>query len=119
MDLKNINAKQGEIWLFDPDPVRGTELGKKVRPALIISCNELNEGWSSLIIIVPLTSKDKKITSHVKIEPPEGGLTVSSFIVCEQIRSISKERLVKKLGTIKDPALLREVHLWIMNLIWL
>ena len=119
MDLTSINAKQGDIWLFDPDPVRGTELGKKILPALIISCNELNEGWSNLIIIVPLTSKDKKITSHVRIEPPEGGITVPSFIVCEQIRSISKERLVKKLGTIQDPALLREVHLWIMNLIWL
>lgn len=119
MGLKKINPEQGEIWLFDPDPVKGTEIGKKVRPALIISCNQLNGGPSGLIIVVPLTSKDKKIVSHVKIEPPEGGLTVPSFAVCEQIRSITKERLVKKLGKIKNPSILRQVHSWIMDLIWL
>jgi mRNA interferase MazF len=94
-------------------------MGKKVRPALIISCNELNKGPSGLIIIASLTSKDKKIISHVKVEPPEGGLTAISFVVCEQIRSITKERLVKKLGKIQDTSILRQVHSWIMDLIWL
>ncbi len=119
MVLKKINPQQGEIWLFDPDPVKGTEIGKKIRPALIISCNELNAGSSGLIIIIPLTSKNKKIASHVKIEPPEGGLTAPSFIICEQIRSITKERLIKKVGEIKDLSILRQVHSWILDLIWL
>lgn len=119
MALKKSNPEQGDIWLFDPDPVRGKEIGKKVRPALILSCNELNEGPSGLIIVVPLTSKNKLIPSHIKIEPPEGGLTIPSFAICEQIRSISKERLVKKLGKIKDISILREIHSWINDLIWL
>lgn len=119
MVSKKNNPQQGEIWLFDPDPVKCTKIGKKIRPALIISCNELNGGPSGLIIIVPITSKNKKIVSHVKIEPTEGGITVPSFIVCEQIRSVTKERLIKKLGKIQDSTILRQVHSWILDLIWL
>lgn len=119
MALKKINPEQGEIWLFDPDPIRGVEIGKKIRPALILSCNALNKGPSGVAIIVPLTSKDKKIFSHVRIEPPEGGLTVPSFAVCEQIRAITKQRLVKKLGKIQDQSVLCQVHSWINDLIWI
>ncbi|MCA6600342.1 MAG: type II toxin-antitoxin system PemK/MazF family toxin [Pseudanabaena sp. M57BS1SP1A06MG] len=107
------------MWLFDPDPAKGREIGKKIRPALIISCDALNEGPSGLTIIVPLTSQDKKIFSHVKIEPPEGGLPHLSFAVCEQIRSITKERLIKKIGKIKNPLILKQVHSWIMDIVWL
>ncbi len=119
MVLTKINPQQGEIWLFDPDPVKGTEIGKKIRPALIISCDELNSGRSGLVIAIPLTSKYKGIASHVKLEPPEGGVSVQSFVVCEQIRSITKERLIKRMGKIKNPSILREIHSWIMDLIWL
>lgn len=111
--------EQGEIWLFDPDPVKGREIRKKVRLALIISCNELNAGPSGLVIIIPLTSKDKKINSHVKITPPEGGLTIVSFAVCEQVRSASKERLIKRLGKVNDLSILKQVQGWITDLIWL
>jgi len=121
MDLKIISRKdnsprQGEIWLFDPDPVVGEELGKKLRPALILSSNVMN-AYSPLAIIIPLTSKDKKTPSHVKIEPPEGGLSVTSFAVCEQIRSISKKRLIRKLGTVSDSSILEEIYGWITDLI--
>lgn len=119
MDLKKNNPQQGDIWLFDPDPVKGSEIGKKVRPGLIISCNELNEGPSGLVIIIPLTSKDKKIVSHVKMIPPEGGLFIPSFLVCEQIRSIAKLRLVKKLGSIEDFSILEKVRSWILDLTWI
>lgn len=39
MALKKINPEQDDIWLFAPDPVKGTEIGKKIRPALIILCD--------------------------------------------------------------------------------
>lgn len=117
MAWKNT-PEQGDIWLFDPDPAKGNEI-KKMRPALIISCNELNEGASGLVIIIPITSKDKQIFSHIRIDPPEGGLSAPSFAVCEQIRSVSKERLIKKLGKIKDRATLQAIHSWITDLIWL
>ena len=118
MDLKkSSNPRQGEIWLFDPDPVKGTEVGKKIRPALVMSCNLLNRGSSGLVIIVPITSREKHIPSHIKIEPRESGLTKTSFILCEQIRAISKERLIKKAGQIRNVPTLHKVSEWISDLL--
>lgn len=111
------NLNQGDIWLFDPDPVKGSELGKKIRPCLIISHNLLNKGPSGLVIIVPFTSVSKKIPSHICVNPPEGGLTITSFAMCEQIRCISKERLVKHLGTIKSKSILKNIQSWIIDFI--
>lgn len=75
------------------------------RPCLIISDDRLNRSPADLVIAIPITSKDKGIPSHVEINPPEGGLKVRSFIKCEDIRSISTDRLVKVLGTVKTSTL--------------
>lgn len=112
----NHNPLQGEIWLFDPDPIIGNEIGKKIRPCLIISNNHWNKIRSGLVIIIPLTSIDKNILTHVRIDPPEGGLSTVSFALCEQIRSISKERLKKKLGVVKSQTLMSEIRSWILDL---
>jgi mRNA interferase MazF len=48
------------------------------------------------VIVVPLTSKVKKsrtILAHLEVDPPEGGLKTPSVILCDQLRSISKDRL--------------------------
>lgn len=118
MDLKNTNIQpeQGEIWLFDQDPTKGSEIGKKIRPCLIISNNTWNKIPTGLVIVVPLTSVKKGISTHVQITPPEEGLSMKSFALCEQIRSISKERLVKKVGVVSKK-ILREVYSWISDLI--
>ena len=44
-------------------------------------------------MVLPLTRTDRRIPVHVPVEPPEGGLTARSFILCDGICSISKERL--------------------------
>lgn len=113
---KHNHPKQREIWQFDPDPVVGCELGYKPRPALIISNNMMNQGSSNMVIIVPCTSKHKSIPSHIRIDPPNGGLESVSFAVCDQIRAISKGRLIKKYGIV-DPRILKEVLDWIADLI--
>lgn len=107
---------QGEIWLFDPDPTIGNEIDKKIRPCLIISSNEWNKIRSGLVIIVPLTSVNKNILTHVQIDPPEGGLSVTSYALCEQVRSMSKERLKTRLGKVQSPSLLKEIRSWILDL---
>ena len=119
MASKKNSPLQAEIWLFDPDPVKGREIGKKVRPALIVSCNLLNKGPSGLVIVVPITSKDKKIPSHIRIEPSQGGVKLPSFAMCEQIRSISKNRLIKKLGRVSSVTILKEVSSWLTDLLWI
>jgi mRNA interferase MazF len=118
MDSKNtkIQPRQGDIWLFDPDPIKGNEIGKKIRPCLIISHNAWNKIPTGLVIIIPLSSVKKGISTHVRIAPPDGGLTKESYALCEQIRSISRERLVKKTGSVSNE-ILKEVYSWIFDLI--
>lgn len=119
-DLKNTKnqPRQGETWLFDPDPIKGNEIGKKIRPCLVISNNVWNKIPTGLVIIIPLTSKRKGISTHVQITSPDGGLTVDSFALCEHIRSISRERLIKKMGIVSK-TVLKEVLSWISDLITL
>lgn len=80
-------------------PVRGREQDG-VRPALVLSVDKLNHGPADLVIVLPITSRDKGIPTHVPIPKGEGGLDADSFIKCEDIRSISKDRLVRRRGTV-------------------
>ncbi len=93
---------RGEIWLVSLDPILGREQAGK-RPALIISENIFNQSYADLVIVVPITSQNKNIRSHVFIPEGEGGLTPESFAKCEDVRSISKQRLVKRLGKVDKP----------------
>lgn len=90
---------RGEVWLVDLSPVRGREQAG-TRPSLIVSVDRFNQSAATLAICLPITSKDKKIPFHVSIDPPEGGLTAKSFIKCEDVRSLSSERLIKRLGSV-------------------
>ncbi len=93
--------KQGEIWLVSLDPTLGSEL-KKTRPAIIVNDNTI--GRLPLKIIVPLTDwKDRYAAAlwMVKILPDkENKLAKDSSADCFQIRSVSEERFVKKLGQV-------------------
>jgi mRNA interferase MazF len=89
----------GEVWLVDLNPVRGHEQAGR-RPALIISVDLFNCGPAELVVVLPITTKNKGIPFHVEIDPPEGGLNEKSFIKCEDIRSVSKESLSSCLGTV-------------------
>lgn len=92
---------QSEIWLIDLEPTKGAEI-RKTRTDVIINNNKL--GKLPLKIIVPITDwKDKyEIAAWmVKISPnPINGLSKVSAIDCFQVRSVSEERLVKKIGNI-------------------
>ena len=90
---------RGEIWLADLSPVRGREQAGR-RPCLAISVDLFNQGASGLIVVLPITSKAKSIPFHVQIDAPEGGVRVTSFIKCEDVRSISVERLEKRWGQV-------------------
>jgi mRNA interferase MazF len=98
---------RGEIWRVDLNPVRGHEQGA-TRTALIVSNDILNHGSAALVCVVPLTSKARPIRSFLPIHPPEGGLSQASFIICDQVRTLSKDRLGKRLGAV-SPSVLLEV----------
>ena len=91
--------KQGEIWEMYFDPIKGSEqVGR--RPALIISGNMLNENLN-IVIVCPLTTTIRRFKGNVVLNPShENGLKNTSEILTFHIRSVSKERLKKKLGVV-------------------
>ena len=95
---------RGEIWFVDLNPVRGHEQAGH-RPGLVISVDAFNHGPAGLVAIIPITKKEKGIPFHVAISPPEGGVSKKSFIKCEDIRSVSTERLFKCLGMVSSHTL--------------
>jgi mRNA interferase MazF len=83
---------RGEIWLADLNPIRGHEQAG-TRPVLIISTNSFNHGPAGLVFVLPLTRTDRRIPIHVPIDAPEGGVSARSYILCDAVRSIAKDRL--------------------------
>jgi mRNA interferase MazF len=100
--------KQCEIWETYFDPAEGQEQAG-IRPAVIISGNTMNNNLT-LVMVCPLTSKIHKYKGNPIIEPnSENGLKQISEILVFQIRSVSKNRLRKKLGVI-DNNHLKDIH---------
>lgn len=91
--------KRGEVWWVVLDPTRGREQAGR-RPALVLSADLLNASAAGIVSALPITSRDRGIRSHVAVEPPEGGLAVPSWILCEQVRTISRERLLGRIGVV-------------------
>jgi mRNA interferase MazF len=99
---------RGEVWLADLDPIRGHEQGGR-RPCLVVSVDPFNQGPADLVIVLPITTRDRRIPFHVRADPPEGGLRAPSFIKCEDVRSISRDRLSSRYGVV-SPATLAAVE---------
>jgi mRNA interferase MazF len=72
---------------------------------LVISANAFNRSPADMAVIVPLSSTIRPIPYHVHIDPPEGGITVRSSILCEQARAISRLRLSRRLGVVSSATL--------------
>lgn len=100
--------KRGEIYLADLDPVRGSEQAG-TRPVLIIQ-NDIGNQYSSTTIVAAITSRisKKHLSTHVEISAGESGLPKDSVILLEQIRTLDKVRLIKKMGDLPFPKM-REV----------
>ena len=92
---------RGEVWLVNLDPTKGREQAGS-RPALIVSVDRFNHGAAELVIACPITSRAKGIPTHVQVDSPEGGLSLQSFIKCEDVRSISKSRLLSRFGAVSS-----------------
>jgi len=89
-------AGRFDVFLINLDPTIGKEI-KKTRPCLIISPDEMNEHIAT-VIVAPMTSKSRNYPSRVNCKF-KGKL---GQIVLDQIRTVDKIRLVKKLGVIDE-----------------
>lgn len=95
--------RRGEIWLVHFDPTVGAEMGK-TRPAVIVSKDSV--GFLALKIIVPITKWQDRYTGRewmVPVEPnSENGLSTRSAADTFQVRSVSLERMVRRLGVLSE-----------------
>lgn len=107
--------KQREIWYTDLNPVRGSEQ-KGDRPVVIISGNLLNS-YLQVVIVCPLTTKIKGYKGNVIVEPDSlNGISEKSEIMIFHVSSISKERLIKRIGSISDSQL-KEIKQWLDDIL--
>jgi mRNA interferase MazF len=96
--------KRGEVWYATLDPTLGHEQAGR-RPVLIVSADKLNSGPWRLSTVLPITSKDRRDPSRVALTPPTGGLSQPSWVITDQCRTITQDRLVRPLGRISDDEL--------------
>lgn len=92
-------ATRGDIWLTDLNPVRGHEQAGS-RPVLVVSVDPFNQSRADLVVVIPITSTLGNIPFHVIVQPPEGALTNASALPSEAVRSISKDRLITRWGSV-------------------
>ena len=91
-----MEVKQYHIVLVNLDPTLGSEI-QKTRPCVIVSPNEINDNLRT-VVIAPMTSTSRKYPTRVKIKHN----TKEGWVVIDQIRTIDKIRIVKKLGSLSE-----------------
>jgi mRNA interferase MazF len=94
---------RGEIWWAELNPVRGSEQGGH-RPVLILSHDVFNER-SGTVIAMAVTSQPQRAGFPLTLELTSGGLPKRSWVKISQIRTLSVERIGKKLGKISPEEL--------------
>lgn len=93
---------RGEVWLAALDPVGPGEQGG-TRPVLVVSTNAFNAWPVGLVMVVPITTRERGFAHHILIAG--GGLDRPSFAMPEYLRSIARRRLQRCLGITEQPTL--------------
>ncbi len=99
--------RRGELYLVSFDPTLGAEI-KKTRPALVIQ-NDVANRWSPITIVAAISSSSDEPTypTDVRVDPPEGSLRAASVVLLNQLRSIDRRRLVRRLGRLRPETIKR------------
>lgn len=92
-------VKRGEIWLAALDPALGSEI-RKSRPCVVISPREMHD-FLRTVIVVPMTTGSRPAPFRIPIQF-QGK---SGLILLDQIRTLDKARLIKRLGLVREAAL--------------
>jgi len=102
-----VNILRGDIFWANLEPVKGSEQGG-TRPVLIIQ-NDIFNIYSPTTIITPLTSKkpSKRYLTSVFVSKQDLRMKKDSTILLNQIRTIDKKRLIKKIGTLPNELMKR------------
>ena len=91
-----MEIKQYQIFLVNLDPTIGSEI-RKTRPCVVISPDEMNMHLRT-VVIAPLTTSSKNYPTRIKIKHNKK----EGQVVIDQIRTIDKKRIVRKLGELSN-----------------
>ena len=69
-----------------------------------MSADRLNESPAGVVIVVPCTTTHRGLPSHVELDPDSAGLDEVSYAKCEDVKSVSDQRLIARLGVANDEA---------------
>jgi mRNA interferase MazF len=99
-EARKVIPKRGDVFLINFDPTIGAEI-QKTRPALILQ-NDIGNRYSPVTIVAAISSLDGAVVypTEVPIEAGEGGVDRRSVVLLNQIRTIDKGRLIRKLGAL-------------------
>ena len=98
--------RRGDVYDTRLYPVEGSEQAG-IRPAVIVSRDAINTNLG-IVVVVPCTTYRATTRLHpgrVLISTPDGGLSVNSVALCEQVRTVSKGRLLRYRGTLSQRSL--------------
>ena len=111
-----ISPRRGDVCLVTFDPTVGAEI-RKTRPALIIQ-NDIANRYSPITIVAAITSRvhEPLYPTEVLFCHPEGGVGADSIILLNQIRSVDKRRLFKRLGRMTPETMRRVDHALLASL---
>jgi mRNA interferase MazF len=99
-----VSPRRGEVWLVDfGDPVGREQSGR--RPAVVVSADLLNDSGAGVVVVVPVTTVYRGLPSHVEIDRGSSGLDEVSYAKCEDVKSVSEQRLIGRLGAAGDEAM--------------
>ncbi len=100
-----MTVKRGDIYYADLSPVVGSEQGG-IRPVLIVQ-NDVGNKFSPTVIAAAITSQRDKtnLPTHIKVDADGCGLAKDSIVLLEQVRTIDKQRLKEKMGSLDTGAM--------------
>ena len=98
--MLDLIVKKGDLYFADLSPVVGSEQGG-VRPVLVVQ-NDVGNKYSPTIIVAAVTSQTgkAKLPTHVELQATHGGLSKNSVVLLEQLRTIDKQRLKERIGSL-------------------
>lgn len=119
-----IHVRRGDILIVNFNPVRGHEQNG-LRPAAVLSSDRLNSGSLGLVMVVPGTTSARRnsagiiVPNHLEVPPTAvNGLDFTTYFMGEQLRSVSVDRLGRRLGNLTAEELnqLRDIEIMLLDL---
>ncbi len=100
---------RGDVWYAQHSPTPGHEQ-RGERPCLIISTDGFNAGPAGLVVACAMTTRARRYRWHVEVTPPEANLDRRGFVMCEQVRTLSKGRFRRRMGRVETATLAEVEH---------